>query len=70
MKVMREVKWNKCIHCCACESYLRIETGDLRMDREESPYIVCLICETKNTVDEVPDYIVLKLKKLLEQKTS
>ena len=68
MKVMLERKWDKHINCSGCSSYLRIYQDDLRMTSEDSIHIVCEVCDTKTDVADVPEYIVKKLRKLLEEK--
>lgn len=74
MKVVLERGWTKTIKCSACDSYLRIDAGDLRMTMEEDVYFVCEVCDTKHEIgeveeiDEVPEYVIRKLKKLLQEK--
>jgi len=68
MKVMHEKRWEKYLNCSACGSHLRLDSDDLRMAADETTHFVCEICDTKQTVDP-PEYLVVKLKKLLAQKS-
>jgi len=68
MKVMFEKCWDKLLNCCGCGSHLRVESKDLRMTADEKIHFVCEICDTKQEI-EPPEYLVIKLKKLLVQKS-
>lgn len=68
MKVMFEKRWEKHLNCCACGSHLRIEAVDLRMTSDEKIHFVCQVCDTKQKI-EPPEYLVVKLKKLLAEKS-
>ena len=70
MKVLLERKWERHINCCGCSSLLRIDQDDLRMTTEESVHIVCEVCGTKTPVLNSPEYIIIKLKKLLYDKVA
>lgn len=68
MKVMLERRWHDNVNCNGCHSYLRVEEGDLRMTTEESVHIVCEVCDTKMMVENAPEYMIRKLKKMLSDK--
>tara|TARA_Y100000034_G_scaffold8165_2_gene8923 strand:+ start:4188 stop:4412 length:225 start_codon:yes stop_codon:yes gene_type:complete len=70
MKVMREARWDKHFDCDGCGSWLRIDQGDLRMTKDGTVHVVCEVCDTKTQMEDVPDYLIVKLKKLLVQKNN
>ena len=61
--------WDRHINCAECHSYLRIEEGDLRMTADQQIHIVCAVCDSKNEVQDVPEYLCRKLQNLLKEKT-
>lgn len=69
MKVMLPRHWDRHINCIECKSYLRIEEGDLRMTADFRIHVVCEVCDSKNEVLDVPEYLSRKLKKLLTEKS-
>jgi alpha-D-ribose 1-methylphosphonate 5-triphosphate diphosphatase PhnM len=68
VKVMLPRHWERNLTCCECRSYLRIDTGDLRMTSDHKMHFRCEVCDTKNDVEEVPEYVSRKLHELLEEK--
>lgn len=68
MKVLLERRWERHINCCGCSSYLRIDQDDLRMTKDETVHVVCMVCDTKTNVSDAPEYVLRKLKNLLEEK--
>jgi hypothetical protein len=68
VKVMLPRHWERNLTCEACRSYLRIDERDLRMTSDHRLHILCVVCDTKNDVLEVPEHVVRKLRKLLVEK--
>lgn len=68
MKVMVKREWMKTVICVGCGSYIRIEQGDILMTADEEMHFNCMVCDTKNVPEEVPEYVVRRLTNLLKEK--
>lgn len=70
MYVAFEKKWTESSFCQGCHSYLRYGEEDLFLNHTGLFYVICPVCDTKNEILKVPDYLQQRLRKLLESKSA
>lgn len=70
MKILLERHWDRNVICPECQSYLRIDEGDLRMTSDHKVHVTCLVCDSRFEVENVPNYVFNKLKSLLDKKVA